>query len=95
MTDDEVLADSPLPTTEGLLEDLLWAPAAPRPQGVIIQGIGALPESYLGGGWLGRAHFWPNDRLPYLVRLAPVALFEIQHIVHRIMFRHLVNLVFH
>ena len=37
MTDDEVLADSLLPTTEGLLENLLWARAAPHPQGVIIQ----------------------------------------------------------
>ena len=34
VTNDEVLADSPLPTTEGLLADLLCAPVASRPLGV-------------------------------------------------------------
>ena len=38
VTDAEVLADSPLPTTEGLLGDLLWAPVATRPQGVTRHG---------------------------------------------------------
>ena len=32
VTDSDLLADSPLPTAEGLLQDLLWAPAASRPQ---------------------------------------------------------------
>ena len=31
-------ADSPLPTAEGLLADLLWAPVATRPQGVSEHG---------------------------------------------------------
>ena len=33
-TDTELLAVSPLPTDEGLLQDLLWAPVAPRPPGI-------------------------------------------------------------
>ena len=33
-TDAEIQANSPLPTAEGLLADLLWAPVAPRPQGL-------------------------------------------------------------
>ena len=33
-TDAEIQADSPLPTAEGLLADLLWALVAPRPQGI-------------------------------------------------------------
>ena len=32
--DAELLEDSPLPTAEGLLADLLWAPVAPRPSGI-------------------------------------------------------------
>ena len=33
VTEAEILADSPLPTTEGLLADLLWASVTPRPAG--------------------------------------------------------------
>ena len=33
-TDAEIQADSPLPTVEGLLADLLWAPVTPRSQGI-------------------------------------------------------------
>ena len=36
--DAEILADSPLPTAERLLADLLWAPVAPRPQGISEHG---------------------------------------------------------
>ena len=35
---EELLADSPLPTAEGLLADLLWAPVAPRPPGISEHG---------------------------------------------------------
>ena len=38
LTDAEILADSPLPTAEGLLADLLWAPVATQPPGVIRYG---------------------------------------------------------
>ena len=38
VTDDDLLADSPLPTAEGLLQDLLWAPVASRPQDVTGHG---------------------------------------------------------
>ena len=37
-TDAELLADSSLPTAEGLLVDLLWAPVAPRPSGISERG---------------------------------------------------------
>ena len=37
-TDAELLADSPLPTAEGLLADLLWALVAPRPPGISERG---------------------------------------------------------
>ena len=37
-TDAELLADSPLPTAEGLLADLLWAPVAPQPLGISERG---------------------------------------------------------
>ena len=37
-TDVEILVDSPLPTAEGLSADLLWAPVAPRPQGISERG---------------------------------------------------------
>ena len=38
VTEAEILADSPLPTTEGLLADLLWAPITPQTQGVTGHG---------------------------------------------------------
>ena len=38
MTDAALLADSPLPSAEFLLQDVQWAPAAPRPQDVIGSG---------------------------------------------------------
>ena len=63
VTDAALLADSPLPSAEFLLQDLQWAPAAPRPQDVIGNGDGRL----------GRAHFWLSGRLPCCVRLAPDA----------------------
>ena len=37
-TDAALLADSPLPTAEGLLADLLWAPVAPRTPGISERG---------------------------------------------------------
>ena len=37
-TEAELLADSPHPTNEGLLADLLWAPVAPRPLGISERG---------------------------------------------------------
>ena len=38
LMDAEILADSPLPTAEGLLADLLWAPVATQPQSVTRHG---------------------------------------------------------
>ena len=37
-TDAELLAESSLPTAEGLLQDLLWAPVAPRPPDIAERG---------------------------------------------------------
>ena len=38
MADAALLVDSPLPSAEFLIQDLKWAPAAPRPQDVIAGG---------------------------------------------------------
>ena len=44
MTDAGVLADSQLATTEGLLEDFLWAPVDNHPLDVIRQGDRRSPK---------------------------------------------------
>ena len=44
VTDAKLLADSPLPTAEGLLQDLLWAPVASRPQDVTGPGDRGSPS---------------------------------------------------
>ena len=66
LTDAEILADSPLPTAEGLLADLLWAPAATRPQGMSGHGDRRSP---------GRVPRWRLAReFPFLAERSPAAL---------------------
>ena len=49
-TDAEILADSPLPTSEGLLAHLLWAPVTPRPQGISGHGELFRQDSSMAAG---------------------------------------------
>ena len=66
LTDAEILADSPLPTAEGLLADLLWAPVATRPQGVTRHGDRRSP---------GRVPRWRLAREgPFLAERSPATL---------------------
>ena len=64
--DAAILLDSPLPTAEGLLADLLWAPVATRPQGVSGHGDRRSPSRV------------PRWRLaqegPFLAERSPAAL---------------------
>ena len=65
-TDAAILADSPFPTAEGLLADLVWAPVAPLPQG--ISGHGDQCSS-------GRVPRWRLAREgPFLAERSPAAL---------------------
>ena len=66
LTDAEILADSPLPTAEGLLADLLWAPAATQPQGA---------SGHIDRRSPGRVPRWRLAREgPFLAERSPAAL---------------------
>ena len=56
-TDAELLAGSPLPTAEGLMQELLWAPIAPRPPGISDRGDLCLSAKVPRWRLAGRAHF--------------------------------------
>ena len=79
--DDELRADSQVPSADGLLEDLRWAPVAPRTRKYPIVALRALQTGFLGDGWLGKARFWPSGHRLLLVRLVPDVLFGIPHIL--------------
>ena len=66
LTDTEILTASLLPTAEGLLADLLWAPVATRPQDVTRHGDRRSP---------GRVPRWRLAREgPFLAERSPAAL---------------------
>ena len=60
VTNAKLLADSPLPTAEGMLQDLLWAPVASRPQDVTGPGDRRSPSSVPRWRLARTAHFWPR-----------------------------------
>ena len=81
LTADVLRAVSPLPSVEGLLQDLLWAPVAPRSPDVA-------DRSTLGGGWLGKVRSWQSGRLTPSVHSVPDVHFGILPIGCRTTLRH-------
>ena len=84
-------AVSPLPSVEGLMQDLLWAPVAPRSprrrRGQVINKpivtLRALQTRSLGGGWLGKVRSWQSGHRTPSVHSVLDVHFGILPIGHR------------